>query len=133
MTDVITNAPITLEPLGAGPTYTEVNVWLPQLYLETARAGSPVIENRRFEDCLIEGPGVILPVEGCSFDGCDMGVSNGDPRNLMLSPVGPRQVVGVVPFRNCQFVNCRFLGVGFTGPPGFLENMVQALGGGASE
>lgn len=132
MTDVNNNAAITLEPLGAGPTYANVNVWLPQLFLETARAGSQMIENRRFEGCLIEGPAVILPVEGCSFDGCDMGVSNGDPRNLMLSPLGPRQVVGVVPFKNCQFINCRFLGVGFTGASGFLDNMVQALGDGAA-
>ena len=36
MTDVATT-PLTLEPLGAGPTYVRVNIWLPQLYIESLR------------------------------------------------------------------------------------------------
>lgn len=130
MSDVTKDAAITLEPLGPGPTYTQVNVWLPQLFLETARSGGQVIENRRFEGCLFEGPAVILPVEGCHFDGCDLGDSKGDPRSLMLAPQGANRVVGPIPFRNCAFVNCRFVGVGFTGAPAFLDQMAAALGGG---
>lgn len=129
MTDATNPAaePITLEPLGAGPTYVGKTVWLPQLFMETARAGTMVIENRRFENCLIEGPAVLLPLEGCNFDGCNMGDSHGDPRNLMLSPQGPRRVTGPIPFKNCQFINCNFLGVGFTGAPAFLDNMAEVL------
>lgn len=130
MTDV-TTAPLTLEPLGAGPTYTRVNIWLPQLYIESARAGAQVIENRRFEGCLFEGPAVILPVEGCQFDGCDLGDPQGDPRSLMFAPQGANRAVGPIAFKNCQFINCRFLGVGFTGAPAFLDDMAQAIGGGA--
>ncbi|MET4684033.1 hypothetical protein [Brevundimonas faecalis] len=129
MTDA-TNAaaePITLELLGPGPDYVNKSVWLPQLFMETARAGSMIVENRRFENCLIEGPAVLLPVEGCNFDGCNMGDAHGDPRNLMLAPQGAQRVTGPIPFKNCQFINCRFLGVGFTGSPAFLDNMAQAL------
>lgn len=129
MTDA-TNAaaePITLELLGPGPDYVNKSVWLPQLFMETARAGSMIVENRRFENCLIEGPAVLLPIEGCNFDGCDMGDAHGDPRNLMLAPQGAQRVTGPIPFKNCQFINCRFLGVGFTGSPAFLDNMAQAL------
>ena len=79
MTDATNTAaaePIVLELLGPGPNYANKTVWLPQLFRETARAGSMVIEGRRFENCLIEGPAVLLPLEGCNFDGCNMGVKS---------------------------------------------------------
>ncbi|MNE14174.1 hypothetical protein [uncultured Brevundimonas sp.] len=126
MTDV--TAPITLERLGPGPEY-KGNVWLPQLFMETSRAGVPVIENRTFVECLIEGPAVLLPLEGCRFDGCNMGDAHGDPRNLLLQPVGPERVTGAIPLKNCTFINCRFIGVGFTGTQAYLDEMVAALGG----
>ncbi|MDT4873767.1 hypothetical protein FQZ97_1090300 [compost metagenome] len=70
---------------------------------------------------------MLLPLEGCNFDGCNMGGAHGDPRNLMLTPKGPQRVTGAVPFRNCQFVNCRFQGIGITGAADFLDNMAKAL------
>ena len=127
MTDV--TAPITLELLGPGPEYKAVAVWLPQLFMETSRAGAPIVENRTFIDCLIEGPGVLLPLEGCHFDGCNMGDAQGDPRNLLLQPAGPQRVTGAVPLKHCTFINCRFLGVGFTGSKAYLDEMTAALGG----
>jgi len=130
MTDTQT-APITLELLGPGPEYKKVSVWLPQLFMETSRAGSLVIENRTFTDCLIEGPAVLLPLEGCHFDGCNMGDAHGDPRNLLLLPMGAQRVTGAIPLKNCKFINCRFLGVGFTGAKAYLDDMVAALGGAA--
>lgn len=125
----MTDAPITLELLGPGPDYKNTSVWLPQLFMETSRAGSLIIEGRTFTDCLIEGPGVLLPLEGCHFDGCNMGDAHGDPRNLMLQPVGPQRVTGAIPLKDCKFINCRFLGVGFTGSKAYLDEMVAALGG----
>lgn len=122
-------APITLELLGPGPAYDKVDVWLPQLFMETSRAGSLIIEGRTFTGCLIEGPAVLLPLEGCHFDGCNMGDAHGDPRNLLLQPVGPQRVTGAIPLKNCTFINCRFLGVGFTGTKAYLDEMVAALGG----
>ena len=132
MTDATNTAaaePIVLELLGPGPDYVGKSVWLPQLFMETARAGTMVIEGRRFDNCLIEGPAVLLPLEGCNFDGCNMGDAHGDPRNLMLSPAGPQRVTGTIPIKDCKFIRCRFLGVGFTGPQSFLDGMVAGLGG----
>ena len=129
MTDTQTVAPITLELLGPGPEFTKASVWLPQLFMETSRAGSLTIENLIFTECLIEGPAVLLPLDGCTFDGCNMGDAHGDPRNLLLQPVGPQRVTGAIPLKNCKFINCRFLGVGFTGTKAYLDEMVSALGG----
>lgn len=132
MTDTQTNAaPITLPLLGPGPDYKRVTVWLPQLFLETSRAGagSLLIENRTFNECLLEGPAVLLALEGCQFDGCNMGDAHGDIRSLMLQPSSPQRVTGPIPFKNCTFINCRFLGVGFTGAPSFMDSLTRALGG----
>ncbi len=129
MTDAAQAGPVTLERLGPGPEYNKVSIWLPQLFMETRQAGSLNIEDRTFVDCLIEGPAVLLPMEGCNFDSCNMGDVQGDPRNLMLRPAGPQRVIGAVPMKNCKFLRCRFLGVGFTGQSEFLDHMITQLGG----
>ena len=120
---------ITFQPLGPGPTFSNQNVWLPLLVWETARRGQLILENLSFDTCLIEGPAVILPMEGCAFDGCNFGDAEGDPRVLALRPMSGDRVTGVVAFRNCSFKNCNFVGVGFTGSETFLDGMVKALGG----
>lgn len=118
-----------LVPLGAGPVYEDMQIWLPQLFAETARGGNAVIENRTFIRCRFEGPAVILPISGCAFDGCNMGDAQGDTRNLLLAPIGPQKVTGVIPFRNCTFRDSAFFLVGFTGPPAFLQQFHAMVGG----
>ncbi|MNL78181.1 hypothetical protein D3C87_2045090 [compost metagenome] len=76
---------------------------------------------------------MIIPVARCEFNGCDLGDQQGDPRSLMLAPLGKNRVVGPIAFKNCQFINCRFLGVGFTGEPAFLDDLTQAISGGAAQ
>ena len=118
-----------LTPLGVGPEYDGVHLWLPQLFAEHMRRGERVIEGKTFRNCRFEGPAVVLAISGCSFDGCNMGESGGNPRNLLLSPVGEEKVVGVIAFRDCRFERCAFHLVGFTGPPTFLKQFDRALGG----
>ena len=123
---------ITLDAIGPGPEYRNGSIWLPQLFLEPRRAGHANIEGRTFIECLIEGPAVLLPLSGCNFDGCNMGDAQGDPRSLMLKPVGSERVTGTVAIRDCKFIRCRFLGVGSTGPQSFLDEMIAGLGGAAA-
>ena len=120
---------LKLPLIGAGPTYAGAHIWLPQLSLEAAQRGEAVIEGKTFRDCFLEGPAVLLATGACHFDGCNMGDPMGDTRNLLLQPVGPQKVTGTVTFRDCRFINCRFLRVGFTGPAAFLSNIQQVLGG----
>ncbi|CAN5302353.1 hypothetical protein BH10PSE1_BH10PSE1_13070 [soil metagenome] len=115
--------------LDDGPTYEREQIWLPQLIAQSMSRGSAEIAGRRFVDCRIEGPAVLLAVEGCDFDACDMGWSGGDIRNLLLRPVGPEKVIGAIAFRNCTFLRCSFFAVGFTGSPAFLDNFQKVLGG----
>src|SRR5690606_2018840 len=109
--------------------YKSAHIWLPQLVVEAARRGEAIIEGKTFTDCFMEGPAVLLPVSDCRFEGCGLGETMGDPRNLLLQPLGPQKVTGAVPFRNCAFINCRFQRVGFTGAAAFLQEMQRSLGG----
>ena len=129
MTDT-QSASISFYAIGPGPEYRNGSIWLPQLFLETRQAGGGNIEGRTFIECLIEGPGILLPLGGCHFDACNMGEAHGDPRNLMVKPLADR-VTGTIPIQNCKFIRCRFLGVGFTGEQAFLDEMIAGLGAGA--
>jgi len=127
MTDPAKHMP--WRPLGNGPTYEREQIWLPQLIAQTMAGGRAIVEGKTFIDCRIEGPAVLLAVDGCDFDGCDMGASGGDLRNLLLRPVGPEKVIGAIAFRNCTFRRCAFFAVGFTGSPAFIDNFLTVLGG----
>lgn len=115
--------------IGPGPSYEKVHIWLPQLIAEAALRGEGAIEGRTFTDCVLEGPAVLLAIAGCHFGGCNMGDSMGDARNLLLTPMGPTKVTGVIGFKDCKFINCSFLRVGFTGAPQFLSDLIAQLDG----
>lgn len=115
-------------PLGDGPVHEREQIWLPQLIAQAFKAGASQIEGKTFIDCRIEGPAVLLAVGGCDFDGCDMGYSGGDIRNLLLRPVSPTKVIGAIAFENCVFRRCNFFAVGFTGSEQFLNSFIDVLG-----
>lgn len=127
----ITAHTVTLPTIGHGPEYSDKHIWLPQLFMESARDGV-AIQNRRFTNCLLEGPAVLLPMDNCAFDGCDMGDATGDVRNLLLAPRGSERVTGVIAMHGCRFEGCRFLGVGFTGPMDFQDMFIRVLTGPAA-
>lgn len=88
-----------------------------------------VVRGLSFHDCTIEGPAVLMPVEACTFDGCDLGYNDGDVRNLILRPEGPR-VTGAIPVAACIFTQCHFASIGFTGHESFLGQLQQIRGPG---
>lgn len=114
-------------PLGDGPVYEREQIWLPQLIAQTLSAGQSHIRDKTFVGCRLEGPAVLLAIGGCDFDGCDMGYSGGDIRNLLLRPVGPEKVIGAIAFENCIFRQCSFFAVGFTGSPQFIDSFMSVL------
>ncbi|GAA0203726.1 hypothetical protein QOZ96_002110 [Brevundimonas nasdae] len=131
MTD--TGPTLSFPIIGVGPHYEGQHIWLPQLVVEAARRGEGTIKNKTFVNCFMEGPAVLLPIGGCQFDGCNMGDTMGDARNLLLAPVSPQKVTGSVPFEDCVFINCRFERVGFTGASSFLDELALMLGGATAD
>ena len=105
--------------------YTKEAIWLPLLAVHHQNAGQPIIKGKVFKDCLIEGPGLLVPVSGCSFDGCNMGAVK-DANSLFYAPRGS-VLVGAVPFEDCQFINCRFSQVAFTGHAESMDAMAKGL------
>ena len=88
-------------------------------------AGQGIIRGVTFSNCRIEGPAVMLVVGGCRFEQTDFGNPNGDIRNLVLRPESPTSVIGAIPVQDCVFHRCLMVGVGFTGPRDFLDQLLQ--------
>ena len=105
--------------------FEKKGIWLPQLAVHKFNAGAKILDGFTFRDCLIEGPGVLAVVDGCHFEGCNMGQAR-DPRSLLLKAVGP-MISGVVPFSNSQFINCRFFMIGFTGGEATMKEFETML------
>lgn len=100
-------------------------IWLPLLAVQHQNGDQPVIKGKVFKDCLFEGPALVVPVKNCSFDGCNLGATR-DPNALFYTPKGS-MLVGAIPFEDCQFINCRFSQVAFTGHPDFLQGLADSL------
>jgi hypothetical protein len=100
-------------------------IWLPAMAAQHLNAEKFMIENKTFTDCLIEGPAVLGIGDGVQFDGCNMGSAT-DVRTLLLTPRGPK-AAGVIGFKDCRFVRCRFMQIGFTGPEDTVAEMERGL------
>lgn len=113
----------TADQLVSLTTFEKAAIWLPRLALEHLRQGLTFIEGKTFTDCTLEGPAVVLMGDGVAMDGCHMGVAS-DPSMLLLRPVGTT-VNGVIGFKNCKFIRCRFAQVGFVGDDRFIAEFQQ--------
>ncbi len=99
-------------------------VWVPLSEL-TQRVGGQ-LQGRRFVDCIVHGPCVVIPDGRTRFETCDLGDAAGDVRNLFLRAVGP-MIVGAIPLNDTVFENCIFRGVGFAGDDAFVTEFVAKL------
>jgi hypothetical protein len=106
------------------PSFVGVSISLVDLHRACLRQNIAAIENRTFLDCRLEGPAVMLALDGLTFDNTDFGYAKGDIRNLVLFPASPSGVIGAVPMRNCVFKDSEFYGVGFTGSKSFTDQIL---------
>jgi hypothetical protein len=84
-----------------------------------------VINNATFENCQIDGPAVLLPLNNCNFDDCNFNAEGGDMRNLIMRPDSPTRITGAIAMNECKFFGVDFFGVGFTGNQVFLDSLLQ--------
>lgn len=126
MTDA--NPAATADQLVTRTEFDKAGIWLPRMALEHLRQGLVFIEGKTFTDCTLEGPAVVLMGDGVEMDGCHMGTAS-DPAMLLLRPVG-KTVNGVIGFKNCKFIRCRFAQIGFVGDDRFIEEFQKNLGAG---
>lgn len=124
MTDMTTPYPLDL---ATRRSFENMTIPLSTLFRQMAGQGVSIIQKRGFVKCRIEGPAVMLVLDGVVFENCDMGPDGGDVRNLLLRPMG-QKVIGAVPVALCLFDQCTFHAVGFTGEDRHLGAFQAALG-----
>ena len=72
--------------------FEDVQIPLATLFRQLAMSGVSIIEGRAFRRCRIEGPAVMLLLDGVAFDGCDLGSTGGDVRNMLLRPMASKVI-----------------------------------------
>lgn len=124
MTDP-TQTPRATDPLAAAFTGARIN--LTDLYRAHLQAGGgAIIEGRTFTDCMIEGPSIMLVLDGVHFDGTNFGQTGGDMRNMLFRPMG-NMAIGAIPVRNSTFRNCQFHTLGITGADDLLQMLTEQV------
>lgn len=119
-------APREMDPRATA--FTGVHFSLYDLHRANIQAGGQgVLEGRTFTDCRIEGPAVMLVLEGVHFDGTHFGSTGGDLRNMLFRPMSGVMAIGAIPVRNCTFTNCQFITLGITGNDDLLQMLVDQV------
>jgi hypothetical protein len=118
-------APVEVDPRATAFHGARIN--LLDLFRASAKAGGgAAIEGRTFTNCVIEGPAVMLVLEGVQFDGTNFGQTGGDVRNILFRPLGSRGI-GAIPVRNCTFQTCDFEAIGITGNDSLLQMLTEQV------
>ncbi|SFS31221.1 hypothetical protein [Brevundimonas viscosa] len=89
--------------------------------------GGAVIEGRTFTDCTIEGPALMLVLEGTHFEGVNFGPTGGDMRGMLFRSLNGKTAIGAIPVRDCTFRNCQFFSLGITGADQLLNALVEQV------
>jgi hypothetical protein len=111
--------------LGTATAFQRVLVSVPAL-IEAASAAGVAIEGRRFADCILVGPAVVIPNAETRFQQCNFGDVEGDVRNLFLRPAGTR-VIGALSVAGCVFERCVFHGIGMVGDESVIAAFVATV------
>ncbi len=97
------------------------------LFLSAMANGAQHVRGRIFINCRLNGPAVLLALEGLRFNNCHMGSVGGDIRKLLYKPMSDTEVTGAASFEECVFDGCAFFAVGFTGPQSFLDSFLTSF------
>lgn len=103
--------------------FEDVDLNLFTLHVTLHEGNIGLVQGRTFRGCRLLGPAILLLSAGNRFDDCNFGDPDGDMRNLILRPSGPR-ALGTIPMRDCLFEGCEFHNIGFTGPNEVLDQLL---------
>ena len=84
-----------------------------------------VIADRTFEDCLILGPGVMVPSDATVFKDC--GIEGPADSFVIELAESQNAIMGAMKVSNCVFKKCRFSRLGVTGPRAAIEMWRKGL------
>lgn len=124
MYDLDNTGPVPAD-LGTRLVFQKERIPLVHLVEALEEAGQ-TLTGRRFVDCVVHGPCVVMPANETKFDNCNLGNVEGDVRNLFLRAAGP-MIIGAIPLNDSHFEGCIFMGVGFAGHDGFVDAFIDIL------
>lgn len=124
MPDLNTIGPVPGD-LGVRTHFEKVRVPLVHL-IEAIDAAGGTLRGRRFVECVIHGPCVVIPGAETRFEHCNLGDVAGDLRNLFLRAAGPL-IIGGIPLHDSVFEGCIFMGVGIAGDDAFVDRFIETL------
>jgi len=115
----------TIDPLAT--TFEGGRLSLFDLYRASVQSGGGVrLEGRTFTNCVIDGPALMLVLEGVHFNATNFGPTGGDMRNMLFRPMG-NVGIGAIPVRNCTFDRCEFQTIGITGSEELLQMLIDQV------
>ena len=110
------------------PTFENAQITLFDLFRANLQAGGgSVIEGRTFTNCRIEGPAVMLVLEGTTFEQTNFGPTGGDLRSILFRPMHESRAIGAIPVQNCKFIGCEFFALGITGHENLLNLLIEQV------
>ena len=84
------------------------------------------LAGHKFTDCLILGPMVVVLV-GCKLERCTFEHPGDEITSILWRFPKAPQVAGCLALSECEFVQCRFRGVGIAGTPESLDDWKRKL------
>lgn len=124
MFDLAKTGPVPAD-LGTRLVFEEERIPLAHL-VEALDAAGQRLQGRRFVDCVVHGPAVVIPDSRTQFLNCNLGEVEGDVRNLFLRAAG-RKIIGAIALNDSVFEGCLFVGVGMAGDDAFVDAFVEKL------
>lgn len=103
--------------------FVDEDLALYDLYRHHLQTNRSIVDGVTFTRCRIEGPSIMLVLDGTRFDRTNFGEAKGDIANLILRPTGA-MAIGTIPLRNCAFIDCEFFMLGFTGNTATLDQLL---------
>ena len=110
------------------PNFNNIQIAMYDLYRGSVQQGGGAsLKGRTFRNCVLQGPAVLMVLQGTRFERVSFGAP-GHISEILFSPVSGTKAIGAIPLEDCVFEDCRFLACGFTGSQTFLDLMVRELG-----
>lgn len=81
---------------------------------------------KTFDGCEIEGPGFLIPLDGCSFQNCEYDIDDYD-LDVMFIPISANGVTGGMPISKCTFKDCTFVRIAFVGSQEMIDEMKREI------
>jgi hypothetical protein len=115
-------SPVTSPVPGDGGAYRRQTIRIPDLTLV-----SDLLLNLRFEECLLIGPAILVPLGDTTIAGSQFDAPGPD---ALFWPIDEdrTEITGAIAAQSCEFHNCRFQRIGIGVPRSQMALYLKGFG-----